>query len=244
MPAPIIGVTTSCERTSRGVDRAFLNAAYVRAVERAGGVPLLLTPYHSPAALAHFAELVEGVLLTGGGDVDPARWGEPRHEKTDLVYTERDELELERVTRQAIEAGTPLLAICRGLQVLNVALNGTLHQHVPDVFGDAVAHSQDGPRSYASHEVTIESGSLLASLSGGERLRVNSFHHQAINELGNGLKPVAWSEDKVVEAVELPGAPGFVLAVQWHPEELVADDPAAHALFRALVDAAARRRIK
>jgi putative glutamine amidotransferase len=242
MAEPIIGVTTSAMRTDKGVQRAHLNASYIRAVERAGGIPLLLTPYHSPAALARFAELIDGLLLTGGGDIDPARFGEPWHPKTDLVSPERDELELQHVTRQAIDTGLPLLAICRGIQVVNVALNGTLHQHVPDAFGDHIAHDQPGARSDRTHEVTIEGGSLLSRVSGGERLRVNSFHHQALKDLGDGLKPVAWAEDKVVEAVEMPGARGFMLAVQWHPEELVEDDPAALRLFQALVEAASKQR--
>ncbi|MBM3217533.1 MAG: gamma-glutamyl-gamma-aminobutyrate hydrolase family protein [Candidatus Rokubacteria bacterium] len=242
MPAPIIGVTTSEEISAKGVERAFLNASYIRAIERAGGVPLLLAPQHSPAALARLSEVMDGVLLTGGGDIDPARWGEAPHAKADRVSAERDTLELEHVTRRALDTGTPLLAICRGLQVLNVALNGTLHQHVPDVFGQTIAHTQSGARSDASHEVTIEPGTLLADLSRAEHLSVNSFHHQAIKDLGDGLKPVAWSEDKVIEAVELPGARGFVLAVQWHPEELVEDDPASLRLFQALVDAARQRR--
>jgi putative glutamine amidotransferase len=240
--APIIGVTTSSERTDKGVDRALVNASYIRAVERAGGIPLLLTPYHSPAALARFSEWIDGLLLTGGGDIDPVRFGEAPHPTTSLISAERDELELQRVTRQAIDTGLPLLAICRGLQVVNVALNGTLHQHVPDVFGDHIAHSQPGARNDRTHEVTIEGGTLLSRVSGGERLRVNSFHHQAINDLGAGLRPVAWAEDKVIEAVEMPGARGFMLAVQWHPEELVEDDPPALRLFESLVDAAARRR--
>jgi putative glutamine amidotransferase len=238
MTSPIIGVTTSAERTDKGVDRAFVNASYLRAVQRAGGVPLLLTPFHSVESLARLR--VDGLLLTGGGDIDPARFGEVRHAKTDLISPERDELELERVTRQAIDTGLPLFAICRGLQVLNVALNGTLHQHVPDVFGESIAHSQGGARSDRTHEVAVEPGSLLASLARSERLAVNSFHHQAIKDLGDGLEPVAWADDKVVEAVELPGARGFVLAVQWHPEELVEHDPAAERLFQALVDAARR----
>ena len=242
MSSPIIGVTTSAERTDKRVDRAFLNASYIRAVERAGGVPLLLTPYHSPASLERFASQIDGLLLTGGGDIDPARFGEPRHPATDLVSAERDELELSRVTRQAIDGGLPLLAICRGLQVVNVALNGTLHQHVPDVFGDSIAHSQPGARSDRTHEVTVEPGTRLAEVACAETLRVNSFHHQAIKDLGDGLKPVAWAQDKVIEAVELPGARGFVLAVQWHPEELVDADPAALRLFTALVEAASRRR--
>jgi putative glutamine amidotransferase len=241
MTRPIIGVTTSSERTDKGVDRACLNAAYIRAVERAGGVPLLLTPYHSSDAVHQLATHIEGLLLTGGGDIDPRHFGESRHAKTELVSAERDELELRQVTRQVIDAGVPLLAICRGIQVVNVALNGTLHQHVPDVFGEDVAHSQGGARSYASHEVTISPGTRLAGLAGGERLRVNSFHHQAIKDLGDGLTPVAWADDKVIEAVELPDAPGFVLAVQWHPEELVEHDAAALRLFQALVDASSRR---
>jgi putative glutamine amidotransferase len=241
MTRPIIGVTTSSERTDKGVDRAFLNAGYIRAVERAGGVPLLLTPYHAPESVARLAEQVDGLLLTGGGDIDPAHFGEARHATTDLISAERDDLELRQVTRQAIDTGLPLLAICRGIQVVNVALNGTLHQHVPDVFGDEIAHSQAGARSDRTHDVTIEPGSLLASLAQSDRLHVNSYHHQAIKDLGDGLRPVAWAEDKLIEAVELPGARGFVLAVQWHPEELVEHDPAALRLFEALVDAARAR---
>ena len=241
MTQPIIGVTTSCERTEKGVDRAFVNAAYIRAIERAGGVPLLLTPYHSAAALARFATQIGGLLLTGGGDIDPARFGEPRHDKTDLISAERDELELRHLTRQAIDDGVPLLAICRGLQVVNVARNGTLHQHVPDVFGEDIAHSQPGARSDQTHDVNIDPGSMLATVAGAEHLRVNSFHHQAIKELGDGLRPVAWADDKVIEAAELPGARSFMLAVQWHPEELVDSDPAALRLFEALVAAARER---
>ena len=239
MTPPVIGITTSAERTDKGVERAFVNAAYIRAVERAGGIPLLLTPFHSVDSLARLR--VDGVLLTGGGDIDPARFGEPPHAKTDLVSRERDRLELDHVTRQAIDTGLPLLAICRGLQVVNVALNGTLHQHVPDVFGEDIAHTQAGARNDTSHDVAIAPGTLLAELSGGERLRVNSFHHQAIKDLGDGLRPVAWSDDKVIEAVDLPGARGFMLAVQWHPEELVENDPAAMRLFSTLVDHARRR---
>jgi gamma-glutamyl-gamma-aminobutyrate hydrolase PuuD len=238
MTAPLIGVTTSAEQTSRGVHRAFLNAAYIRAIERAGGVPVLLTPYHSPAAVTALWPRLDGILLTGGGDIEPTRFGEAAHPETSLISTERDALELDLVTRRALDAGVPLLAICRGIQVLNVALNGTLHQHVPDEYGHAIAHGQEGPRHARTHEVAVEPGSLLARIAGAEQLRVNSFHHQAINTLGDGLRPVAWADDKVIEAVELPGAAGFVLAVQWHPEELVDEDPAARRLFEALVTAA------
>jgi putative glutamine amidotransferase len=239
--APLIGVTTSAERTSKGVDRAFLNASYLRAIERAGGIPVLLTPYHSPSAVGALWERLDGILLTGGGDVGPERFHETSHPETTLVSPERDVLELDLVTRRAIDEGKPLLAICRGLQVLNVALDGSLHQHVPDVFGTTLRHAQDEARSARTHAVSVDTGSQLARVVGGTELRVNSFHHQAINKLGAGIEAVAWSDDKLIEAVELPGARGFLLAVQWHPEELVDDDEAARRLFQALIDAAARR---
>jgi len=236
---PLIGVTTSAERTPKGVDRAFLNAAYIRAIERAGGVPLLLTPFHSPGAIEALWPRLDGILLTGGGDIAPARFTtDPAHPETSLISEERDVLELDLVTRRAVDEGVPLLAICRGLQVLNVAMNGTLHQHVPDVFGATPQHAQEDMRDARTHAVSVEPGSALARLVGGTELRVNSFHHQAIKDLGEGLTPVAWAEDKLIEAVERPGAPGFVVGVQWHPEELVEVDEAARRLFAALVDAA------
>jgi len=238
MTPPLIGVTTSAERTPKGVDRAFLNAAYVRAIERAGGIPVLLTPFHAPAAIEALWPRLDGLLLTGGGDIAPARFREPAHPETSLISEERDALELDLVTRRAVDEGVPLLAICRGLQVLNVALDGTLHQHVPDVYGAELKHAQEDMRNARTHGVTVARGSRLAEVVGATELRVNSFHHQAINRLGDGLEAVAWSEDKLIEAVELPGAPGFVLAVQWHPEELVEVDEAARRLFAALIDAA------
>ena len=240
--APLIGVTTSAERTAKGVDRAFLNAAYIRAVERAGGVPVLLTPFHSPAALDALWPRLDGILLTGGGDIAPARFDETAHPETSLISEERDALELDLVTRRAVDEGVPLLAICRGLQILNVALNGSLHQHVPHEFGATVKHSQPDARNARTHGVRVEPGSLLARVTGATDLRVNSFHHQAINKRGDGLEAIAWADDKLVEAVELPGARGFVLAVQWHPEELVEEDEAARRLFEALVREAATRR--
>src|SRR5688572_9480668 len=227
---PLIGVTTSAERTPKGVDRAFLNASYVRAIQQAGGIPLLLTPYHSPAALSALWERLDGILLTGGGDIAPERFGEAPHAETSLISPERDALELDLVTRRAIDDGKPLLAICRGLQVLNVALNGSLHQHVPDVFGPTPSHAQVEARSARTHAVSADANSRLARVVGSSELRVNSFHHQAINRLGDGLEAVAWADDKVIEAVELPGARGFVLGVQWHPEELVEEDDAARRL--------------
>ena len=136
----------------------------------------------------------------------------------------------------------PVFAICRGLQVLNVALGGTLHQHVPDVFGDKVQHSQPDRRHVATHDVKLQTeGTRLGAIVGTSELRVNSFHHQAVARLGRDLKEVGWAPDNVIEALEHADRRRFVVAVQWHPEDLVGHDAAARALFTAVVDAARAR---
>jgi putative glutamine amidotransferase len=238
MPAPLIGITTSVT-VDKTPERAYVNASYVRAVEGAGGIPVLLPPYLSEQARRALWERLDGVLLTGGGDIDPARFDEPAHPTVFDVSPLRDALELEIVER-ALGEGVPLLAICRGLQVLNVALGGTLYQDLPSDKPGPVAHSQAEPRDQATHAVKVLSeGTRLASIAGASEIEVNSFHHQAIKRLASGLREVAWAPDGVIEAVEMDGE-GFVLAVQWHPEDLVSHDPAARGLFSALTAAAGR----
>ena len=240
MPAPLIGVSTSVT-IDESPERAYVNAAYLRAVEQAGGVPVLLAPQLSPAARDALWQRLDGLVLTGGGDVEPSRFGEPPHPKTMLVSPDRDALELELVDR-ALRDDVPMFAICRGLQVLNVALGGTLHQHAPDVFGDRVQHSQSDARHLATHDVKLQTeGTRLGALFGASELRVNSFHHQAVHRLGRELRDVAWAPDNVIEAVEHADRRRFVVAVQWHPEELVGHDRAARALFTAVVEAARAR---
>lgn len=238
---PLIGVTTSAtpdRPRATGPERAHLNRAYLTAVQQAGGVPVLLPPYLEPRAFDALWDQLDGLVLTGGGDVDPARFGEAPHPELSGVSRACDELEIELVER-ALHQGLPLLAICRGLQVLNVALGGSLHQHVPDVFGTAIAHHQREPRPEATHDVKLRAADgSLAPVLGTLELRVNSFHHQAVSRLGRGLREVARAPDGAVEALELPGARGLVLAVQWHPEEMVASDEPSRRLFAALVDAA------
>jgi putative glutamine amidotransferase len=174
-------------------------------------VPVLLAPQLSAAARDALWPRLDGLVLTGGGDIEPSRFGQPTHPRTTLVSASRDGLELELVDR-ALRDDVPMFAICRGLQVLNVALGGTLHQHVPDVYRDK-----------------------------DSELRVNSFHHQAIARLGRDLREVAWAPDRVIEAVEHTDRERFVVAVQWHPEDLVGHDAAARALFEAIVTAARGR---
>jgi len=240
MSAPLIGVSTSVT-IDESPERAYVNAAYLRAVEQAGGVPVLLAPQLSAAARGALWARLDGLVLTGGGDVEPARFGEAPHPKTALVSRDRDALELELVDR-ALRDDVPMFAICRGLQVLNVALGGTLHQHAPDVFGDRVQHSQGEARPVATHDVKVQTeGTRVGAILGASELRVNSFHHQAVHRLGRELRDVAWAPDNVIEAIEHADRRRFVVAVQWHPEELVGHDRAARALFSAVVDAARAR---
>lgn len=240
---PLIGVTTSVT-VDKYPERAYVNAAYVNAVQQAGGVAVLLAPQHDVSARAELLKLLDGVLLTGGDDVDPARFGEPRHPATGDVSPARDELEIE-LCHRALEQGRPLLAICRGLQVLNVALGGSLHQDIPSAPGSPFDHSQkelqQTRRDQPVHHVKVQEGSRLAKILGTLEVDVNSFHHQALNVLGRGLTPVAWSPDGIVEGAEMQDGGRFVVGVQWHPEELVGHDPAARNLFAALVQTALAR---
>jgi putative glutamine amidotransferase len=242
MNPPLIGVSTSVT-FDRYPERAYVNAAYLGAVQQAGGIPILLPPQLEPSGRAELVKRLQGVLLTGGGDVDPARFGEAPHPTTADVSAARDGLEIE-LTRWAIETRTPLLAICRGLQVLNVALGGSLHQDIPSEPGSPLDHSQVallGSRGTAVHQVKVQDGSRLAGILGALEVDVNSFHHQAIHRLGRGLKDVAWAPDSIIEGMELVDDSRFAVGVQWHPEELVGHDRTARNLFRALVERARER---
>jgi putative glutamine amidotransferase len=237
---PLIGVSTSIT-IGEYPERSYVNSAYLRAVEQAGGIPVLLPPQLGAAARETLWRRLDALVLTGGGDIEPARFGESAHPKTALVSPARDALELELVDR-ALTDDVPLFGICRGLQVLNVALGGTLHQHVPDVVGDAVQHSQAEKRHVATHPVKLlTEGTRLGDILGTPELAVNSFHHQALRTLGRGLREVAWAPDQVIEAIEHEDRRRFVVAVQWHPEDLVDHDAAARALFSAVVEAARAR---
>jgi putative glutamine amidotransferase len=237
MNPPLIAVSTSVT-VDKYPERAYINASYLNAIQEAGGVPVPVPPQLSSAARVEILKHVHGVLLTGGGDVDPARFGEAPHPTTSEVSAARDTLEID-LTRWAIGTRVPLLAVCRGLQVLNVALGGSLYQDIPSEPGSPFDHSQTGlqagARHIPTHQVKVRDGSRLAGILGALEVDVNSFHHQAIKRLGQGLGEVAWAPDSIIEGVELIDDAQFVVGVQWHPEELVANDPAAFNLFAALV---------
>jgi putative glutamine amidotransferase len=231
VPRPLIGITTY-HRETAGRSRFTLPSAYVDALRAANGLGVLLTP--GEAEPEELLERLDGLVLSGGGDLDPASYGADCHARVYSVSPERDSFEV-ALLRGALERGLPTLAICRGLQILNVALGGELHGHLPDVVGDAIAHRASQTEA-ALHAVRLEAGSRLAARLGGSLASVPSWHHQAVSRLGAGLRPVAWAPDDVIEAVELPGE-AQVVAVQWHPELAGA---AAHGrgLFEELVSRA------
>ncbi len=248
MSRPLIAITTGSGPNKAGAERATIGAPYLLAVQGAGGVPVILTPQFDESAVRQLLGQAGALVLTGGGDVDPDRYGEPRHEATEGVSEERDALEIAAV-QVAVEMGMPILAICRGLQVLNVALGGSLHQHIPDIpseFAPRINHAQTtgeapSPRQDVTHGVDVEEGCRLAGLLGSSAVKVNSMHHQSANRVGRDLKAVAWTPDGVIEGLEMTDAGRWVVAVQWHPEELVGAHEHARRLFEGVVSEARAR---
>jgi len=233
--APTIGITTYHARADwRGwsEEGALLPWAYVTAIRNSGGRPVLLPPGGDAAEAAATVAALDGVVIAGGGDIDPALYGAPaKHPRTEVTAPDRDSWEL-AVAEAAVRQGVPLLGICRGAQVLNGACGGTLHQHVPDLVGH---DDHSGPAAgFGTHKVRVTSGSIVQSiLPGGEFFDVPTHHHQAVDLVGAGLTAVAWADDGLVEAIESTTQGEFLVGVQWHPEQ--GDDPR---LFSALVAAA------
>jgi putative glutamine amidotransferase len=232
--APVIGLTTYAPRSD---GRYTLPAEYVECVRRAGGLPWLLPP--GEPRWREFLARVDALILTGGGDIDPARYGGADHPKIYAVDRQRDELEFD-LTRASVESGTPLLGICRGCQVVNVALGGTLIEHLPDVVGEVVTHRGAGPGTSSLHPVEVAAGSSLERILGERCPSPSSSHHQAIRDVAAGFEVVARAADGTIEAIERRDHP-FFLAVQWHPEETAEQEPAQQRLFDALVQAARTR---
>ena len=243
---PVIGITPSPIRQSTGageLERYAIAACYVNAVIAAGGIPIVLPPQDDNVAT--LLELVDGVVFSGGADLDPAIYGDDDvHPKTYDIHPLRDRFELELI-KQTIERDIPAFCICRGIQVLNVACGGTLYQDVPDQYDAAIQHRQQETghqNDQASHNVAADADSLLASTYGSTSIPVNSYHHQAVKELAPGLAVSARSDDGLIEAIEMPDK-SFVLGVQWHPEMMFESNPAHLSLFKQLVAAAAARRL-
>jgi putative glutamine amidotransferase len=233
---PVIGISAYSQQARWGswdLPAVLLPRRYSDMVAAASGLPVLLPPL---PGVADVLARLDGLILSGGGDIDPASYGAARDPASGLANPDRDDAELE-LARQALDDALPVLGICRGLQVINVVLGGTLIQHLPDVVGHD-GHSPEQTR-HGSHKVSVASGSQLARLLGRTEADVPTYHHQAIDQLGDGLVPTAWADDGTIEAVELAEPASFMVAVQWHPE--AGEDPS---LFDALIAAAGPRQAR
>ncbi len=243
MRKPLIGCTTYRLTSAEGKMPLFaLRPAYTAAVRAAGGVPILMPLGASEEELRAIFAQVDGLLIPGGGDIEPNRYGgQQDHESLGDVDPDRDQIEIELV-RWAVEAKKPMLAICRGHQVFNVALGGTLWEDVTSQMPEALFHSYVNikPRDYIAHEVTVQAGSRLARQLGAAAIQVNSLHHQGIRKLAAGVTAVAHAPDGLIEAIEISDHP-YAIGVQWHPEDLAPTDPAMQALFDGLVQAASKQ---
>lgn len=236
---PLIGISSYPRTNSRSASREVyhLPTNYVDAVRAAGGTPLILPPGESDPP--RMLDSLDGLILSGGGDVAPERYAGPGHDTIYGVSEERDAFEIELARAALARDDFPFLCICRGMQVLNVALGGDLHPHLPDLCKSDIEHRLP-EKLHTHHRATVAPGSRLASFLGSTDVKVCSWHHQAIRMLAPGLKAVAWADDGIVEAVEHE-IHSLCVAVQWHPEMQI-DDPAQRRLFRSFVELAGNGR--
>lgn len=236
MPRPLIGVTAGLTDSE---DYMTIYRRCMDGLVAAGALPVLLPVTDDPAALAGFVESLDGFLFSGGGDVDPLTFGEQQRAVCGAISPLRDANELALARLLIARRDKPVLGICRGFQVLNIALGGSVYQDLAaDRGGELINHRQRQPETYVSHAVTLEPGSRLRDISGGETLMVNSLHHQGVRRLGEGFIRTATAPDGVIEAAELAGHP-FFIGVQWHPERLWWSDEKHMALFTAFAAACA-----
>ena len=234
---PIIGITSSVGNNSS----VALAAAYVNAIVRAGGTPIVLPNLTNKADIDCLVGSLDGLLVTGGGDIDPTRFNEEPLLGLGEVTPDRDTFELALVPK-VIKADKPVFGICRGIQVLAIATGGSMYQDIYSQINDRtlLQHQQKAPRGHASHFVTVKDQTLLHQIVGSERMKVNSFHHQTVRDVGKGFKVTANSSDGIIEAIESTEH-RFVLGVQWHPECLFeAEDATSKQLFEAFVKAASQ----
>ncbi len=237
--APFIGLTGNIEYKAGDRQGLYLGEDYTDAVYTAGGIPLIVPFTKNLSALDEIVALIDGLILTGGGDLSPLIYGEEPHTGLGEISPLRDNVEV-YLLQATLQAKKPVLGICRGIQVINAALGGTLYQDLPRQLGTDIQHSQKGPVSYAAHTVMLKDNAQLTRIFGVTDMLVNTRHHQAIKKVAPGFVAVAHSKDGVIEAIESKTDP-FVIGVQWHPENLWRNDESQLALFSALVDAARAR---
>lgn len=234
MSTPLILLTTGTYHVSDSSNIINgIGVNYVDAVCEANGAPVMVPPVLDKKAIRKAVESADGILLTGGGDILPSIYGQVQNPATNEINEARDKAEIEAAIA-ALELKLPVLGICRGIQILNVALGGTLIQDIPSQVSSSIIHRTTSNDGYASHKVCVEKGSILHSIVEADSFTVNSFHHQALKKLGRGLSVTAKSDDGIIEAVELNSC-GNVLGVQWHPEKIFSEQPLFKKFFDWLV---------
>jgi putative glutamine amidotransferase len=235
MSQPLIGLTTTFTPRRSHPPIYGINRPYATAIQHTGGLPVLIPNNLGDDDLDQLLSRLDGVLFTGGYDIDPACYGLPGHPLSERIDHDRDRLEIHLVKSMA-QSGQPFFGICRGLQIINVALGGSLYEHLPDQLPNNVhAENHDKPRNYLAHSVSVVPGSQLSHILGKYEAHVNSLHHQGVRQVAPSLIVSATAPDGLVEGCELPGLP-FALAVQWHPEELQEDKSMSY-LFAAFIQA-------
>ncbi len=226
---PLIGITS---RYSSENNQYNLPDAYTKSIQRNGGTPIIIPPLYD-AEYQQLYDTVDGVLFTGGPDVDPMLYGEQPLPKQGWIEPMRDDFEL-KLAKIALTGPKPMLGICRGMQTINAAAGGTLIQDIDSQIKDPIKHRQEAKAWYGTHHVNLESGSLIHEIFGKDKVVVNSFHHQACKDQAPGFKPTGWASDGVIEVIEMD-SPVWKLCVQWHPEHMAEGE--MNKLFKAFIDA-------
>lgn len=235
---PIIGITGAYVNHNEYMEGVYVHHDYHKSVAANGGIPIIL-PFINPELAIETLASCDGIILSGGEDVDPKFYGQDPHPNLGSTIPERDMVEIALV-KYAIENNIPLLAICRGVQILNVALGGTLIQDIPSQVKEPIQHSQKNDRSMDTHWVNISKDSLLFQVLGSDRLRVNSLHHQEIDRVADDLRVVAQSSDGIIEAVEYAYPTSFTIGVQWHPESMASSNHAMKDLFVDFINSSSK----
>jgi putative glutamine amidotransferase len=230
---PIIGITAAYVKHNEYMEGVFVHHDYHNSVAANGGIPIIL-PFINPERTLEILPICDGIILSGGEDVDPKFYGQDPHRNLGSTIPERDLVEI-AIVKYALENNIPLFAICRGIQILNVALGGTLIQDIQSQLKEPLQHSQKVNRSQDTHWVSISKDSKLSQVLGADRIRVNSLHHQAIDRIANDLRVVAQSSDGIIEAVEYIHSTPLMFAVQWHPESMDSTNKVMNNLFAEFI---------
>jgi len=235
---PIIGIlsniTSPIEQTNTGIEKIYINNSYINAVQKSGGTPLIIPVSTNEDNIRRQIELLDGIIISGGLDINPILYNEEPINEMGCFHPDIDEFDLISI-KIGLELKKPILGICRGIQILNVALGGTLYQDISDIKGSYIKHTQETKPYIGTHSVKVNEDSILSEPLGTELL-VNSYHHQSLKDVAKGLVPIAYSKDGVIEAVQMENEK-FVVGIQWHPELMVDNDEKMLNLFKRFIDA-------